>query len=170
MTNLRFFKVALVGALGIGALCAAFFYLAFLPGKISPVVRFFDFWIPALVAVFVLIYIRSFRPAGQPFHFWEGLMLGNCMFWFGGLFSGIFIWMISVYDIRPFEHFISSSIEYLALDQANADEKFKLKNLPEVLAEMKALKPSFMIWDEAKKKIMYSFVLVPLISMIIRRK
>jgi hypothetical protein len=35
---------------------------------------------------------------------------------------------------------------------------------------MKETRPGFMIWDELKKKVLYSFVLVPIIAVLVRRK
>ena len=154
--------------IGIG--CAIFFLATYSVGLVPPVVRFFDAWIPAIVILFQLIFIRSYRPKTEAFHFWEGLMIGNMMCWLGGLISGILIWAISEYYPIPFQHFIDSAVKYLQISESNLEEHLQMKNLDEVIREIKKTDPSFMIWDELKKKVIYSFILVPIISMIIRRK
>jgi len=120
--------------------------------------------------LFFLLLIKSFRAKTEPFHFWEGLMIGNFMCWFGGLVSGILIWKISDFDPVPFHNFLDSSIKYLKITEGNAPENLKMKNLNLVINEIKETKTSFMVWDEVKKKVMYSFILVPLLAMFIRRK
>ena len=132
--------------------------------------RLFDFWIPAVVVFFQLILIRSFRPKTEPFHFWEALLLGNFICCAGGLVSGLLIWQMAEFDPTSFHNYLDSSIKYLKISEANAPEELKMKNLSLVLDEIKNTKTSFMVWDELKKKVMYSFILGPLIGMIVRRK
>ena len=170
MVPIRFYKIGLIGGLISGIGTALFFYFTFLSGLIPPVVRFFDFWIPAVVIFFHLLLIKSFREKTEPFHFWEALILGNFMCWTGGLVSGLLIWQVSNLDPIPFHNFLESSIKYLKITETNAPENMKMKNLNLVIDEIKNTPTSFMVWDEVKKKVMYSFILVPLLSMIIRRK
>ena len=170
MIAIRFYKMAILGAIMIGIGCAAFFYFTFLADMVRPDVRIFDVWIPAVVLIFMLIYIRSFRPIAEPFHFWEGLILGNVMLWLGGLISGLLIWQISTVDSRSFDHYIQSCIRYLEMYQAQAPEKQKLSHANEMIADWQKSTPSSMVWDEFKRKLQYSLVLVPLISVFIRRK
>ncbi len=135
-----------------------------------PVVRFFDFWIPGVVSLFFIIWLKGLRPKSEPFHFWEGLMYGNLIFWLSGILSGLLIYFSARFYPVPFENFISSSIQYLELTEKNLPEKLKMPNLDQVIKEMKQTKPQFMIWDELKKKVQYSFVLVPIIAVLLRRK
>jgi hypothetical protein len=150
--------------------CALFFFLSFYQGKNAPVLRFFDFWIPTVVAFFFLILIKSNRKPEDPFHFWEGLVYGNAIFWSGGLISGLLIMFFSQIWPLAFQNFITSGIEYLELTEKNLPENLKMPNLDKVMVEMKQTQPSFMVWDELKKKVMYSFLLVPIIALLLRRK
>lgn len=170
MISLRLFKLSLWGGSAIGLGSAIFFFLAFQNELINPIVRFFDVWIALVVIVFFLIWIRSLRPSTEPFHFWEALICGNVMCFAGGIISGLLIWQVSLFYPVPFHNFIHSSLRFLAESEKAAPETMKMKNLDLVLAEMKQTVPSFMVWDEVKKKVLYSFLLVPLISMFMRRK
>jgi len=153
----------------IGVGCSAFFYFVFKDRLIPPQVRLFDFWIPLVVLVFMLILIRGGKP-NQPFHFWEGFISGNMMCWLGGFFSGVFVWQISIYQPDAFHNFLSSSIKYLQESEKSVPVNLKMKHLPEVIDEIRNTQPSFLILDEFMKKVFYSFILVPLLSMIFRRK
>lgn len=170
MISLRLFRISVLGGLFIGLGSAVFFLIAFQNSVINPVVRFFDVWIALVVVIFFLIWIRSLRPSAEAFHFWEGLICGNLMLWTGGLVSGLLLWSVTLFYPAPFEHFIASSLAFLKETERVAPENLRMKNLDQVLAEMAKTEPSFMIWDEVKKKVLYSFLLVPLISMFMRRK
>lgn len=170
MISIRLFRISLLGGLFVGLGSALFFFIAFQNELINPVVRFFDVWIALVVLVFFLIWIRSLRPSTEAFHFWESLICGNVMLWTGGLVSGLLIWSVSLSYPVPFEHFIHSSLIFLKESEKHTPENLKMQHLDKVLAEMAETKPSFMVWDEVKKKVLYSFLLVPLISMFMRRK
>jgi hypothetical protein len=169
MSSLKNLSLIIFGGILIGVGCAVFFHLVFSPGLIPPKVRFFDVWIPVVVLVFMIILIRAGKPE-RTFHFWEGLMAGNLMIWLGGLLSGLLIVVLESFDPLPFQHFLQSSVKYLQIADKEAPEGLKMPNLDKVLQEFRETKPSFMIWDEVKKKVLYSFILVPLVSLIFRRK
>ncbi len=166
----RFFKLGLLGGTIGGTGCFLLFFFTFLSGVMSPMVRLFDFWIPAVVSVFFIIWIKALKPKNEAFHFWEGLVYGNLIFWFTGLVSGLLIYFCTLVYPIPFENFIASSVQYLELSDKNLPEKLKMPRLEWVLKEMKETRPRFMIWDELKKKVLYSFVLVPIIAVLVRRK
>lgn len=168
MTN-AYFKWILVGSLMIGLGCAGFFLVTFQSQLVLPQARFFDIWIPLVVSVFIMILVRSLKP-GQPFHFWEGLLCGNLMIWFGGLLSGLLLWQISLVWPEPLQNFIQSSIRYLNETQKHLPEEQKMKDLPQQIEHIRNTSASYFVLDELKKKVVYSFILVPLISMIFRRK
>jgi hypothetical protein len=169
MSSLQSIRFILAGALIIGIGCAAFFYFTFRSRLIPPQVRFFDIWIPLVVVVFMTILIRSTKTE-RTFHFWESLIAGNLMCWIGGLFSGLLLWQLSNIEPTAFQNFLQSSIKYLIESEKNGPENMKMKNLPLVLDEIRQTQSSFLIWDELKIKIGYSLVLVPLVSLILRRK
>lgn len=154
----------------IGLACALFFFFTFRQGLIRPDVRMFDFWIPAIVSFFMLIYFRSFREKTSPFHFWEGLIGGNLMFWIGGTMSGVFIWLMAEWEPQSFEHFRESCIKYIEINMKEAPELQKMEKPELLIRDFKKMKPSIMIWEEAKLKFKYSIILVPLISVFLRRK
>jgi hypothetical protein len=169
MNTVRSLRLILLGAFIIGAGCSLFFYFTFRTGLLPPQLRFFDIWIPLVVLVFMLILIRARKP-GEPFHFWEGLIAGNLMCWLGGLISGILIWLITDLDPTAFNNFIASSVKYLQESEKVLPENLKMKNLSFVVEEMQKTQPSYFLWDEAKKKVIYSFIIVPLVAMLFRRK
>ncbi len=162
--------MGILGGLLGGTACFLLFFFTFWSGTVSPVVRLFDFWIPSVVALFFIIWIKALRPKNEAFHFWEGLMYGNMIFWFTGLVSGLLIYFSFSFYPVPFENFIRSSVEFLKLSEKNMPEKLKMQNLEMVVREMEQTQPEFMIWDEFKKKVMFSFVLVPIIAALLRRK
>jgi hypothetical protein len=170
MISIKYFKIGLIGAIISGIGTSLFFYFTFYNGLIPPVVRFFDAWIPAVVIFFHLLLIRSYREKTEPFHFWEALILGNFICCVSGLISGVLIWQISEFDANSFHNFLNSSIKYLKITEENAPENLKMKNLNLVIEEIRNTDPGFMVWDEVKKKVMYSFILAPLLGMILRRK
>ena len=169
MSSLKSIRFILAGALIIGIGCAAFFYFTFRSGLIPPQVRFFDIWIPLVVVVFMTILIRATKTE-RTFHFWESLIAGNLMCWAGGLLSGLLLWQLSSIEPTAFQNFLQSSIKYLIESEKNGPENMKMKNLPLVIDEIRQTQPSFLIWDEMKIKIGYSLILVPLVSLIFRRK
>ena len=187
MISGRFFRISLMGGLSIGIGSALFFFITFQNEFVNPVARFFDVWIALVVVVFFLILIRSGRLPTEPFHFWEGFICGMIMCWTAGLISGLLIWQVSLYYPLPFQHFVDSGILSLQQGQKIAAENLRLsttlsetekqtgrilllKNLDLDLKTMKKMVPAQLFWDEVKVKIMYSFLLVPLISMFMRRK
>jgi len=170
MIPIKFYKIGLFGAVLSGIGTALFFYFTFYNGLIPPVVRFFDAWIPAVVIFFHLLLIKSFRPKTEPFHFWEAFILGNFICCISGLVSGLIIWQISEFDPNSFHNFLNSSIKYLRITEENAPQNLKTKNLNLVIDEISRTEPRFMVWDEVKKKVMYSFILAPFLGMILRRK
>lgn len=170
MVSLQSFRLAVLAGFFTGLACAIFFQVVFSFGMVNPIVRIFDVWIPAISIFFVLIYIRALRNPQMAFHFWEGLMLGNVLAWTAGLFSGLFIWLFSLYDAEPFQNFLASSQEFLRLSDRDAPEKLKLKNLEQLIAEIGGRKATYMIWDEIIKKVQYSFLIVPIIALILRRR
>jgi hypothetical protein len=169
MSSIANIRLILLGAFLIGIGCSSFFYLVFSFGQIPPQARIFDFWIPLVVLIFMTILIRAKKP-GQPFHFWEGLISGNLMLWLGGLISGICIWLLTKYNATFFDTFISSSVRYLVESDRYAPPALKVKDLSARVTEIKATQPVSLIMDEAIKKVYYSFLLVPFVSMIFRRK
>lgn len=169
MSSLKSIRFILAGALIIGIGCTAFFYFTFRGGLIPPQVRFFDIWIPLVVVLFLTILIRAAK-TDRTFHFWESLIAGNLMCWIGGLFSGLLLWQLSSLEPTAFQNFLQSSIKYLIESEKNGPENMKMKNLPLVLEEIRQTQPSFLIWDELKIKIGYSLILVPIVSLILRRK
>jgi hypothetical protein len=166
----RYFRLGFLGGMIGGLGCFLLFFFTFLSGVMSPMVRLFDFWIPAVVTVFFIIWIKALKPKSEAFHFWEGLVYGNQIFWLTGLFSGLMIYFCTLVYPVPFENFIASSVKYLELSDKNLPDKLKMPQLDLVLKEMKETRPGFMIWDELKKKVLYSFVLVPIIAVLVRRK
>ena len=169
MSPLKNIPLILLGALLIGLCCSVFFYLVFSFGPIPPQARLFDFWIPLVVLIFMLILIRA-RKEERTFHFWEGLMAGNLMLWLGGLFSGIFIWIFIQISPGFFETFIASSVRYLVESDRYAAPTLKVKDLAGQVQKLQSLAPESIILDEAVKKLYYSFLLVPFVSVILRRK
>jgi hypothetical protein len=169
MISLRSLPVILTGAFLIGAGCCLFFYLVFRNGQIPPQARLFDFWIPLVILFFMLVLIRA-RKEEPVFHFWEGLMAGNLMLWLGGLFSGLFIFLLTQVSPGFFDNFISSSVRYLVESDRYAAPAMKVKDLGAQVARLKEMKPEAIIWDEFIKKVYYSFLLVPFVSVILRRK
>jgi hypothetical protein len=117
----------------------------------------------------MLILIRA-RRAERSFHFWEGLVSGNVMLWIGGLISGLLIFLLAELKPELFENFTSSSIRYLIEFNKQAAANQKVQNLDEQIRGLKELQPSSMILDELWKKVFYSFFLVPLVSVVFRRK
>lgn len=170
MVSLHSFRISVLAGGFTGLACAIFFQAVFSFGMVNPIVRIFDVWLPVLSVFFVLIYIRALRDAKMAFHFWEGLMLGNVLTWTAGLFSGGFIWLFSLYDPSAFQNFLTCSQEFLRLSDQNAPEKLKFKNLDQLLLEIGNRKASYMIWDEIVKKVQYSFLIVPIIALILRRR
>lgn len=166
----QFWIQILVSGLFIGLGCSFFFYFTFRPGLIRPDARMFDFWIPSVVTFFMLIYFRSAREKSEPFHFWEGLVIGNLMFWIGGLVSGLLIIQMTHFDSTSFEHFRDSCIKYIQVNANEAPELQKIEKPELLIADYKSMQPSIMFWEEIKLKFKYSIVLVPLISVFIRRK
>jgi hypothetical protein len=169
MISLRSLPVILVGAFLIGAGCCLFFYLVFSNGQIPPQARLFDFWIPLVILFFMLLLIRA-RKEEPVFHFWEGLMAGNLMLWLGGFFSGLFIYLLSKVSPGFFDTFISSSVRYLIESDRFAAPALKVKDIGVQVDRLKSMKPEAFIWDEFIKKVYYSFLLVPFVSVILRRK
>lgn len=169
MSSLRNIPLILLGALLIGSGCSIFFFLVFHFGQIPPQARLFDFWIPMVVLFFMLILIRA-KKEERTFHFWEGLMAGNLMLWLGGILSGIFIWLMTFATQDFFDNFIASSIRYLKETDRLASPSFKIKDLSGQVEKLSSMKPESLILDEAVKKLYYSFLLVPFVSVILRRK
>lgn len=167
--TLQNLPLMLLGSLLIGLGCSGFFWLIFSFGQIPPQARLLDFFIPLLVLVFMLILIRA-RKEERSFHFWEGLAAGNFMLWMGGLISGCLVFGIVQFQPQIFENFVSSSIRYLVDFNRYAPDTQKAKNLPEQITALRSLRPSSMIMDELLKKVFYSFLLVPFVSIIFRRK
>ena len=166
---LRDYPILFAGAVLIGVGCSCFFWIAFSFGEIPPQARLLDFFIPLLVLVFMMILVRA-RKKEHSFHFWEGLVAGNFMLWTGGLISGLLIYILSTFQPQIFENFTNSSIRYLNEFNKYATENQKMADLPERIKELKNLKPASFIMDEAIKKVFYSFLLVPFVAMIFRRK
>lgn len=160
----------LISGFGIGIGCSLFFYFTFKMGLIRPDVRMFDFWIPAVVVFFMLLFFRSGRDSSEPFHFWEGLVAGNLIFWLGGIFSGILIYTISQWDALAFENFRASCIKYVEINAREAPEMQRMDHPELLIRDFKKMKPSIIIWEEIKLKFKYSIILVPLISVFVRRK
>lgn len=169
MSSIKNISLILIGALLIGLGCSIFFVLTFSYGQIPPQARWFDFWIPLVILFFMIILIRSRKPVTE-FHFWEGLMSGNLMIWTGGLLSGVFLWIFASISPEFFETFISSSIRYLKEFNQYAPEARKTADIGLKIAEFQKIQPSDMILDEARQKLFYSFLLVPFVSVILRRK
>jgi hypothetical protein len=166
----KFWLHILISSILIGVACSLFFYFTFQPGLIRPDVRMFDFWIPTVATFFMLIYFRSFREKTSPFHFWEGLIVGNLMFWLGGITSGFSIYLMADWQPIPFEHFRDSCIKYIEVNMKEAPELQKMEKPELLIRDFREMKPSVMIWEEAKLKFKYSIILVPLISVFLRRK
>lgn len=160
----------MASSFGVGLFCGLFFYFTFRPGIIRPDARMFDFWIPGIVCLFMLIFFRSGREKTEPFHFWEGLIAGNLIFWLGGLFSGIVIFIMAQIDPTSFEHFRDSCIKYVEINASEAPEFQKMERPDLLIKDFKEMKPLVMIWGEVTLKFKYSIILVPLISVFIRRK
>jgi hypothetical protein len=169
MKTISGIPLILLGAVLIGVGCSVFFMLVFKGGQIPPQARLFDFWIPLVVLFFMLILIRA-RKEERIFHFWEGLMAGNLMLWLGGFFSGVLIYLFSELSPEFFQNFISSSVRYLVESDRFAAPSLKIKDLAGQVARLKAMKAESLIWDEFIKKLYYSFLLVPFVSVILRRK
>jgi hypothetical protein len=167
--SLKDLPLLLLGGLLIGLGCAGFFALSFSIGQLPPQARFLDIFVPLVVLVFMLILIRA-RRTERSFHFWEGLVSGNVMLWIGGLISGLLIYLLAELKPELFENFTSSSIRYLIEFNKQAAANQKVQNLDEQIRGLKELQPSSMILDELWKKIFYSFFLVPLVSIVFRRK
>ena len=169
MNNFKSLRITLIGGLIIGLGCAAFFYLVFKSGLVPPPVRFFDFWIPLVVVAFMMILLRGLKP-GQPFHFWEGLIAGNLMCWIGGLVSGVTLWQLAKIDPVFFTNFLDSSIKYLKISNSSYAKNLQITDLTPIIKEFKNTDPSYFVLNEIRNKVIYSIVIVPLISMIFRRK
>lgn len=163
MISLRNLRWIGLGALMIGLGCAGFFQVVYHSRLLPPSVRYFDFWIPLVVVFFMIILIRG-QKEERTFHFWEGLAAGNMMVWLGGLLSGVFIYLLAKVDPISFQHFLESGIKFLTLNEKPGPQ---LDSSIEILRNQV---PSSMIWVEFKIKLFYSFILVPLVSMIFRRK
>lgn len=155
---------------GIGVGCSLFFYFTFKIGLIRPDVRMFDFWIPAIVVFFMLLFFRSEREKTESFHFWEGLVAGNLIFWLGGIFSGLLIYAITKFDPSAFENFRASCIKYVEINAKEAPEMQRMDHPELIIRDFRQMKPSIIIWEEIKLKFKYSIILVPLISVFVRRK
>lgn len=167
--SIRNLPLLLTGGLLIGAGCSLFFSLVFAFRKVPPQARLLDFFIPLVVLVFMLILVRARK--GEPsFHFWEGLLAGNFMLWTGGLFSGLFIFLAIQIEPEILSNFIASSERYLTEFNQYAAANQKIKDLDRQLVDLRNMKPSALILDEAVKKVWYSFLLVPFVSIIFRRK
>ncbi len=92
------------------------------------------------------------------------------MVWMGGLFSGLILWQVCETDPVAFQNYLNSSIKYLVETEKILPEDMKMKNLPTIIEDIRNTKPSFLVMDEIKKKVVYSLILVPLVSIIFRRK
>ena len=169
MSSINNIPLILLGAVLIGLGCSSFFCLAFSFGPIPPQARWFDIWIPLVVLFFMMILIRA-RKEERSFHFWEGLILGNFMLWLGGFLSGIFIWILTEISPGFFETFIASSIRYLVEFDHYAPKGQKIVGLKDEIAKINAVTPTGFILNEATQKLYYSFLLVPFVSLILRRK
>jgi hypothetical protein len=163
MITLRNLRWIFLGAIIIGLGCAAFFQAVYHSRLLPPSIRYFDFWIPLVVVFFMIILIRG-QKEERTFHFWEGLAAGNMMIWLGGLFSGLGIYGLALVDPISFQHFLESGIKFLKINEKPGPQ------LDESIKILQNQVPSSMIWVEFKIKLFYSFILVPLVSMIFRRK
>jgi hypothetical protein len=166
---LRDYRVLLGGACLIGLGCSVFFGLVFSFGQVPPQARLLDFFIPLIVLIFMTILLRA-RKSERSFHFWEGLVAGNFMLWLGGLISGILMYLIALYQPFVLDNFVASSIRYLEEFNRYAAENQKMTDLPEQIQNLRRMKADSLILDEFFKKIFYSFLLVPFVSILFRRK
>jgi Mn2+/Fe2+ NRAMP family transporter len=169
MNTLHIFKTAIVGAIIIGLLCAIFFCSVMQIENISPIARYVDIWIPALVMFFFMQKVKQERADGS-FHFWEGLYMGNIIGIVGGMVSGLLLYLfISFISAKPLENYIAASLAYL-----EASKEFIDQNMKGDFEVKKSEIQQFTAWglakDESIRKIFYCFVLVPIISLLNRKK
>ena len=169
MNTLHIFKTAITGALITGLLCALFFISVMQIENISPIARYVDIWIPALVMFYFMRKVKIDRPGGT-FHFWEGLYMGNIIGIVGGAVSGILLYLtITFISPKPLENYKAVSIAYL-----EASKAFIESNMKGTFEQKKAEIEAFTAWglakDESIRKIFYCFVLVPIISILNRKK
>lgn len=162
-------QLAILGGILCGLGCASFFFAVFSSALLPPQVRFFDIWIPLVFGFFFLIQIRN-RTGEPAFHFWQGLMYGNMLIWIAGLVSGLSLWALASAEPEFFRQFLAGSVRYITEADKVAPEALKTPDLPGLIRTLEATPPSSLVWDEVKKKVLYSFVISPLLAVLLRRK
>jgi hypothetical protein len=163
-------KIAALAGLLSGAACATYFILLYANVQTSPMARFIDVWIPAFAMIFSMWYVRSARRDSH-LHFWEGLMMGNITQLFTAIISASVIYFMLTYvNDAALKGYIEATQQWMIHSKENTVRVFGQKAYDMQLAQNLKLSARDLFIDELVKKIMYMFVLVPLISLILRKK
>lgn len=168
--NLQLLRVATYAGLFSGLGCAAYFILVYANLQTSPVARYIDFWIPTMAMVFSMWYVRSKRSDGH-LHFWEALMMGNFTQLLTAILSASAIYCVNTYvSDASLQGYIWACKEYIINSRAYTIEQFGESAYLQQLADIVKMTAKDMFKEELFRKILYMFLLVPLIALILRKK
>lgn len=129
--------------------------------------RFSDFWIPVVVILFALFYIRKTRRMGLVF--WEGLIVAFLVNTVLALASATFTWLYATLDANWLAAYIESSLQFI--ERAKPVTLVRLGQ-EEYTKQIEAARHTtlFSLWvDEVIKKIFYGLIICPVTAIIMKK-
>lgn len=168
--NIQLLRIAALAGLLSGIGCATYFILVFGNVLTSPLARYLDIWIPALAMIFSMWYVRGGRRDGH-LHFWEALMMGNVTQLVTAFVSASILYVVLTYvSDAALLGYIEGSKMFIINSKANTIQQFGQQAYDEQIATIGQTTAKGIFADEFFKKITYMFLLVPLLSLILRNK
>ena len=160
-------KFSLIFGLLAGVLYFAFFLMMYafidnpLYDKASPL------GLQMIIVLFAIWYFK--RKQNTYLHFYEGFSIGVLSNFLAALISGVLIWaFLQFIDIRPFDTWISESVNFLMKDRADKKDLMSDETFQNMITSIQNSKPSTLILD----RIIASFWLVfpiGLFTMVLRK-
>lgn len=170
MSTLQIFRLSILGAAITGLLTSIFFIIVMQVKGVSPLARYIDIWIPATVMFFFMRLVKIKRTDGH-LHFWEGLYMGNIIGIVGGMISGLLLYIfITWVSPTPLSGYKEASLRFLEQSKNYVETHMGKEEYERKMTEIENFDGWALAKDESIRKIFYCFVLVPIISMINRKK
>lgn len=168
--KLQLAKVAFIFGVAGGILCALFALTIYWtdPAKLLAA-RSSDFWISAVCIGFGLFYIRRNRQNGELL-FSEGIMVASMLNLILSIVSASITWLYIQLDADWLNAYIHQSIVYVEMYKNFTLEKYGESGYQQQIQDAKHITAGSIWLDEFLRKLFVSFILCPVMALILRKK
>lgn len=162
-------KISVISGLLGGIACFLFFYILYLSGFNPLGTKLWDIWIPALTVIAAMYFYRRQQPDGG-LHLWEGLIIGFLSYTILAAISGFSIYLFLKHlEPQLMEFYLQESRELMVQGKEFLTQKLGEEAYQQRFDQLNDLTYADMGWDEFWKKMLISFFMVPIVSMILRK-